>query len=309
MTVLGIALVAPFIISAQNVNILVLLYTFAVMAASWDLLYGFTGQVNFGPVVPYGVAGFLVGWMSRDTSIHPLIILPVAALLATGMSVVLIGLPSLRLRVGYLAVVSLASTIVIQQIAVRFTGEEGISMIRPIFYDLKINYFASLTLLLVTVVVLLGLVNSRIGLHLKAVREDELLAEALGVDVVRTKILAYTVSSLFTAFAGGFVAMFIQHVDHLYFSIGTNFQVISMAIVGGLGTIIGPVIGTSILYYILSVFISQGVISQALNGVLMVLVIMLAPEGLYKLLRTLSSKISKAITKATSTPNRPQQDK
>src|SRR5271157_1524138 len=103
LVVLGLV---PFIASSQIVNIFIFIFPFAILAVSWDLLYGYTGQVNLGPVIPYGLAGFAAAYLSHLTNLPPVLILILAPAAGCAVSVVFIGIPSLRLKGSYLALVS-----------------------------------------------------------------------------------------------------------------------------------------------------------------------------------------------------------
>ena len=274
-------LIFPVFGGRQLLNILVFIFTLSIVAAGWDMVFGFAGQLNLGPVFPFGVAGFSTAFLEINFRLPAWFTLLGGALIGTGSGLALAG-PSLRLKSDYLGMVTLALALAAQLIALIQTGEEGLSKgIRQLAGgNITTSYYVGLTLMMASITFMYWLGRTRIGLRFKAVREDQVVAEAMGINTTFYKLLAFTVSCFFSGIAGSFLTLYLAHVDFTAFALGTSFQVIAMAIVGGVGTIIGPVVGAFLLYFPSALLIGQGVVSLIVYGILIVIVMSLAPDGL-----------------------------
>jgi len=261
--------------------LLTIIFALAILAASWDVLYGYAGEISLGHVFPFGVAAFTAGLLSRLP--EGLAILGGAAA-ATGINLAVAG-AALRIRGPHFAILTLATTLIADRVAVAIWGEEGIYSIPPLLGgSVDAGYYAGLLLLSASVSLMFLICRSRLGLKLTAMREDWLAASVSGIDVFRYKIAAFAISSFFAGIAGGFYALFIGHVNHSVFSIGNSFAVLSTAVFGGLGTIIGPVIGAFILQFISLYFVSLAAYNLIIYGAVLAFFLLVSPGGLMGLL-------------------------
>ncbi len=263
------------------VQVFTFAFAFSIFAASWDIIYGYAGQVNLGTVFTYGIAGFTSALIEIHTNLPDWAAFALGPLVATGASV-LLAAPSLRMKGNYLSIVTFAISIVAQGIAIIKTGEEGLSLgIRQLFGGAPLpSYYLGFILMIVSCGTMYLIGASRIGMRFKAIRDDEMIAEAIGINSTRYKLFAFSLSSFFSGVAGSFITLYIAHVDNTFLSYTLTFQTITMAVVGGVGTIIGSILGTFLLYVPSSLLLGEGVYHLIIYGVSIVVVLSFAPLGI-----------------------------
>lgn len=259
----------------------------AVLAQGWNIIGGYTGYASFGNSVfyglgSYGVAIAMVQWE-----------LPFAAGLALGVALavafaLLLGLPVLRLRGHYFAIATLALAQVMTAIVsnIELAGQ-NIGLVLPPLNNDPLFYELSLGLLVLATLTVAWLTRSRFGFGLIAIRENEEGAAVMGVNTTLYKVAAFALSGAFSALAGGIHAYWITFLDpESAFDIGLNVKMIIMAVFGGAGTVLGPVVGAFSLSAI-SELLSSEVTSAAglFYGAVIVAAVVLTPRGLTDLLR------------------------
>ncbi len=259
----------------------------AVLAQGWNIIGGYTGYASFGNSVfyglgSYGVAIAMVQWE-----------LPFAAGLALGVALavafaLLLGLPVLRLRGHYFAIATLALAQVMTAIVsnIELAGQ-NIGLVLPPLNNDPLFYELSLGLLALATLTVAWLTRSRFGFGLIAIRENEEGAAVMGVNTTLYKVAAFALSGAFSALAGGIHAYWITFLDpESAFDIGLNVKMIIMAVFGGAGTVLGPVVGAFSLSAI-SELLSSEVTSAAglFYGAVIVAAVVLMPRGLTDLLR------------------------
>jgi branched-chain amino acid transport system permease protein len=258
-------------------------------ATGMNLLYGYTGLM---PLMFAGIAGisaYIVVGLTGSWGWSFWAALPAGAVAASAIGVVL-GLPSLRLKGFYFTLCSLVIQTVITLGFVFFVdltnGDTGISQIPPpvlpggtpltgTAYDLVLSAVA-----VIGVVVLIAIVNSDFGRRLIAIREDDGLAETLGIDVTRQKMLAFFVGSLFAAVGGALYAPYVGFISPRSFDVLISLNIWLMVAFGGRGTIWGPVIGAILLAPVPYLLQDYYTVKDILYGVLIIAVIVLLPGGI-----------------------------
>jgi branched-chain amino acid transport system permease protein len=223
---------------------------YVVLALSWNIISGFTGYTSFGHVAFYGIGAYATAILVADYRWPWLATLGVAAL-AGALVAVAIGYPVLRLKGPYFAIAMLGAaegTRVVATVWDDLThGGLGISL--PSAETSFPTYYAMLALMAVTIVVAYVVGHSRIGIRLSAIREDEVAAEALGINVTRYKLAAFVLSAVFPAVAGGIQAYKVLYIEPLgVFFVQITIAMALMSMLGGKGTVIGPIIGAVLLY-------------------------------------------------------------
>jgi len=261
----------------------------AVLAQGWNIIGGYTGYASFGNSVfyglgAYGVAIAMVQWQ-----------LPFAVGMAFGVVLavvfaVLLGIPVLRLRGHYFAIATLALSQVMTAIVsnVGLAGQ-NIGLVLPPLNNDPLFYELSLGLLTIATLTIWGLTRSRFGFGLIAIRENEEGAAVMGVNTTLYKVLAFALSGVFSALAGGIHAYWITFLDpESAFDISLNVKMIIMAVFGGPGTVLGPIVGALSLSAI-SEFLSSEVTSIAglFFGLVIVAAVVLMPRGLADMIRRL----------------------
>lgn len=259
----------------------------AVLAQGWNIIGGYTGYASFGNSVfyglgSYGVAIAMVQWE-----------LPFAVGLAFGVALavafaLLLGLPVLRLRGHYFAIATLALAQVMTAIVsnIELAGQ-NIGLVLPPLNNDPLFYELSLGLLVLATLTIAWLTRSKFGFGLIAIRENEEGAAVMGVNTTLYKVAAFALSGVFSALAGGIHAYWITFLDpESAFDIGLNVKMIIMAVFGGAGTILGPVVGAFSLSAI-SELLSSEITSAAglFFGAVIVAAVVLMPRGLTDLLR------------------------
>jgi branched-chain amino acid transport system permease protein len=226
---------------------------YVVLALSWNIISGFTGYTSFGHVAFYGIGAYACAILVADYGWHWVPTLFVGAFVA-GIVAIALGYPVLRLKGPYFAIAMLGAaegTRVVVTVWDSLThGGVGISF--PTAPDTENSiptYYAMLVLMLVTVAVAYAVGHSRFGVRLNAIREDEVAAEALGIDVTRYKLVAFVLSAIFPAMAGGIQAYKVLYIEPLStFFVQITIAMALMAMLGGKGTVIGPIVGAVLLY-------------------------------------------------------------
>jgi len=264
----------------------------ALLAASWDLLSGYTGQISFGHAGFFALGAYAAAAATKHADVSPWLGLLVGATIAAAVGL-LTGFPALRLRGHYLALVTLGLAEIIRLVAQNWMaltgGPFGIHDFRsfPGLPDAAMAHRQAMYLVVVAIVagsvaaMYLLCERTDAGRAFRAIREDEVLAQTLGIDTTRYKLLAFAVSSGFAGLAGGLYAYYVQLVSPSVASAATTSLVIGMAVFGGLGTLWGPVLGALLLYGLYEGLRFVGVVYNliAVGLVIMVFVIYF-PRGL-----------------------------
>ena len=223
---------------------------YAVLALSWNIISGFTGYTSFGHVAFYGIGAYACAILVADYGWHWLPTLGVAAAVAALVAVA-IGYPVLRLKGPYFAIAMLGAAEGTRVVATVWDGltHGGLGISFPSVENSFETYYAMLALMLLTIVVAYGVGHSRFGIRLNAIREDEVAAEALGINATLYKLAAFTLSAVFPAVAGGIQAYKVLYIDPpSVFFIQITIAMALMSMLGGKGTVIGPVVGAGLLY-------------------------------------------------------------
>ncbi len=254
LILLGLPLVTqdPYLL-----RILILTSIFAIFAASWDLLSGFTGQMNFGHALFFGVGAYGAALLNLHLHLPPWASIPLGALAAV-LAGLIVGIPCLRLRGTYLALTTLAFPIILMGIVFAVPditgGELGISGIDRIVRSRVAQYYISVVVMVVMVVAMWKITDSNIGIIFHAIREDEVAVRASGINTTRYKLMAFCLSGFFAGIAGGLYAHFMRIAGPSTLEVSMSFQVVIWSVFGGVVTIWGPVGAVFILFPLLEFF-------------------------------------------------------
>jgi len=261
----------------------------AVLAQGWNIIGGYTGYASFGNSVFYGLGAYGVAIAMVQWQLPFGVGLVFGAVLAVVFAV-LLGIPVLRLKGHYFAIATLALSQVMTAIVsnVGLAGQ-NIGLVLPPLNNDPLFYGLSLGLLTIATLTIWGLTRSRFGFGLIAIRENEEGAAVMGVNTTLYKVLAFALSGFFSALAGGIHAYWITFLDpESAFDISLNVKMIIMAVFGGPGTVLGPIVGALSLSAV-SEFLSSEVTSIAglFFGLVIVAAVVLMPRGLADMLRRL----------------------
>lgn len=280
--VLAVLLVLPLLINNdKTLTIAIFTFIIAALASSWNIVGGFAGQISLGHAAFFGIGALVTRmlWLQG----MPLLLSILAGCLAAALTAVVLGFPGLRLKGIYFAIGTLALAE-----AMRITANNllpGISALPAVAlrsYTLAPRYYLSLAVLLLTVAVSIWLTRTKLGLGMMCVREDEEAARAIGVDVFRYKLAAFTISATLAGLAGSSFAYFhVSYYPGLAFSPEWTFDALIVTFVGGVGTVIGPLLGAIFFVLIRDVLAANLVgIHLLIFGVLFVIVVLLLPGGM-----------------------------
>ena len=337
LLLIALGVVLPFFFTTDSgfMNATIIAVAFAVMSLGLNVVVGFAGLLDLGYVAFYALGAYSLGWFGSDfffkahlhvgvsgvaateAGLHlNFILILICAAAICAVAGIIIGLPTLRLRGDYIAIVTLAFGEIIGVVAVNgqsvnlgggmtlTAGNLGISAVDAPYFpgigvfnllNLRPWYWLIFAILLLVLFVNLRLRDSRLGRAWVALREDEVAAVSMGIPLVRTKLSAYAIGAMFGGMSGAFLGAYYTTVNAGQFQFGFSIFILAMVIIGGLGSIWGAVVGGMLLGYI-----NQWLIPDVLNslpqklglnfplteiefgifGFLLVIVMVLRPQGL-----------------------------
>jgi len=269
-------------------RILILTNIFAILAASWDLLSGFTGQMNFGHALFFGVAAYCTGILNLRLDLPPLLSIPLGALGAV-LAGLVVGIPCLRLRGTYLALTTLAFPIILLGLVFAIPdvtgGELGISGIDRLTSSRLGDYYVTSILMLVLGFVMWKITDSKKGIILHAIREDEVAVRASGINTTRYKLLAFCLSGFFAGIAGGLYAHIMRTAGPSTLEVALSFQIVIWAVFGGMVSIYGPVAGVFILFPLLEFLRFMPKMRMLVFAFIVLMTLLYMPQGLIPWIR------------------------
>jgi branched-chain amino acid transport system permease protein len=276
-------------------NLFVLLFVFSALSVAWNIVGGYAGQLSLGHAVFYGIGGYTATLLTQNFGISPWFGMLAGAVIS-GAVAILISYPTLRLRGPFFALATIAILEVVRLLVIHEEswtgGSSGISLPLNIgwtwiVFREKVNYvIIAFGLFLLVTWVSWYIRKSRIGHYLIAIREREDAALAVGIHTVRMKIIAAVVSAMLTSIIGTFHITYLTFVDpSSAFSLELSIQVAMFALIGGLGTVAGPIAGTFLVLPIAE--LARGWLSSVGNGMhgliyglILVAVVLTIPRGL-----------------------------
>ena len=271
---------------AYVMRILTMTCIFAIFAASWDLLAGYTGQVNFGHALFFGAGAYTSALMSLKLGLSPWVTIWAGAAVALLFGF-LVGYLCLRLRGSYLSLATLAFPLIALGILFAFPdfsgGELGISGLRRLMVTPTGNYYVAALSMLVIVFALWALADSKFGIVLHAIRDDEVAARASGINTPRYKMAIFAISGAAAGFAGALFAHYLRVAGPSTLEVALSFQVVIWGIFGGVATVYGPVVAVFLLYPLtewLGSFRAFGELRLLIFAVIVLLVLLFMPRGL-----------------------------
>jgi branched-chain amino acid transport system permease protein len=289
-----ILLVIPLISSdSYLLRTLAFANIYAIFAVSWDLLSGYTGQINFGHALFFGVAAYTSALLNLKLGWMPWLTIPIGAL-ASVVAGVVVCLPALRLRGPYLSLVTLAFPLILLGVIFAFTdftgGELGVSGIARISESRVTDFYISFAVMLVSVMIMWKLTDAkstlvRTGIIFHAIREDEIAARASGINTIRYKLLAFAVGGFFAGIAGAFHAHFMRIAGPSNLDLFLSFQVIIWTVFGGITSIYGPVVGVFIIYPLMEFLRILPEIRMIIFAAIVVIILLFMPEGIAVFIR------------------------
>jgi len=282
-----LAALPAFGLGPNTVRLLFVTLVWVTVSIAWNILGGFGGQVSFGFAVFYGLGAYAAA-LSVNSGVNSIVSLLLAASVAVVASM-LIGLPTFRLRGPYFAIATIGVSEAVRVVMTNVSMTGGASGYRIIetqpFHQLE-HFYGALALAVVAVAVSMQVRRSRLGLALIAIREDEEAASDLGVNPFRAKLLAHALAAALTGAAGGVYAEYAAFIHPQgVFAFGIGVAILLMPIIGGIGTIWGPVIG-GVVYGLIheELIASFPQLHLLIYGSLLILIVLFEPAGIVGLL-------------------------
>ncbi len=288
LVLIAIASFLPFWFSGYILGLLTLAYYFGVFSMAWDLLFGFAGEVNFGPTFLIGTGAYTAGILDNLYQ-PPIWVCLVAGALAAVAGGVVLALPALRVRGPYFGLTTLVAVLILQNfivVAASLTGGEiGLTVPDVISISDTTNYEIALWFMAVSGAILFSLSRSPVGLILQASGQDAVQAGALGFNVTKHKLAAFIISAFFSGLAGALLVFYMGTA-----SVGTlvditvGVQIIIGAVLGGRRTILGSVLGAVFLIAMSEALRPLGDLSNFVVSAMALVVVLLFPNGLLGLI-------------------------
>ena len=311
VAILGAALICTpnfGFMTPANTRIVIMIILYAMLGMGLNVLIGYTGQVSLGHAGFYGIGAYVcalamtkLGWPFWPSLL--------AAGLFAALVGLLLGLPTLRLSGTYLSIVTLGFCEIVQMILKQWesvtNGNYGIRNIpKPYLFGLKLDmkngglFYLALALCILTGLACLAIRNSKSGRAFMAIRDDELAATMMGIRTSRYKILAFVISAFITGIGGGIYCVIANsYIEPTSFVFNTSILILSVVIVGGLGTVRGMVFGSALLWLFPQVFRFLNEWRFVIYGVLLVLMMQFRPQGTLGWQSTLPYRMSRAARK------------
>ncbi len=303
------ALTIPLYVTSRFIlHILIMCCIWAMAATSMNLIMGYTGQVNLAHGAFFGIGAYSAGLLILKLGINfwPALILACAITVFLGF---LIGLPALRTKGSYFAIGTMCFNVIVTVIIDSWEGLTegargllGIPRPAPIplpfgkeitFTSIVANYYLILVSLLLTMLVIYRIVHSMLGRSFIAVRGHEELAESLGMSAMRAKLLSFLISTFFAAWAGVLYAAYIGFLSPEISDYHVTFELLTFCMIGGLGTMVGPLIGAFILTIISELLHGIAVPRLVAYGFLLVIIMIFLRGGIMGGARLLWLRLSR----------------
>ncbi|MDB5557544.1 MAG: livM3 [Enterovirga sp.] len=288
---LALAIVYPLVVPNDYfIYVMALAFIFAIATIGLNLILGYTGQLNLAHAGFMAIGAYTVGLLTVDYGVPFWLALFLSGIVAAAMGF-LAGIVSLRLRADYFAIFTLCVGLIIWLMIEKWdwlthgvVGVIGIpapSPIGPIRFDTPLaNYYLVLAVLVLALFVMDRIVHSLLGRAFMAIRNGEGLAEALGIPLMRTKVTAFVISTAYAGYAGGLYAGFVRFIGPQIASEANAFDMIAFILVGGLGTLSGPVLGAVALTWATQSLQFLQDYRLLVFGPLLIILVMFLPKGI-----------------------------
>jgi branched-chain amino acid transport system permease protein len=318
LAAIAFAVVLPLFVGSEYLvgHVFTQMIIFALYASSWNLL-AYSGQGSLGHAAFLGIGGFASALISIRLGVPPVLGLFIGALVSAGIGF-LVGLACVRLKAWFLAMVTFGFSVIIVTIFIQydeiFKGVMGFAT--PSFIPQGFPfYYGTLAMVTSSIVAIFWVMNSKWGLAFKAIRENEAEAKMIGINTAKYRLLAFVISTFFAGLAGGLFAESQLFIQNDIFSAENSFLPLIMAVIGGLGTIEGPIIGSIVIVSIESFAPVIYPVLQPLNplfpgvtnvgpsltfvglGLFLILIVIFLPKGIASLLPKLYTYLLEGETK------------
>ena len=282
-------LIVPFAgFSGYLIRLLAMIFLWIGKAGCWNIISGYTGYIDFGAVGYYGIGSYVTAILMSKGHVPFLISILISGVVS-GLIALPIGLPTLRLRGAYFGIATLAFAEAMKQIILEFDKTVGVNFFEgphgitlPIGPKNEFFYYVGFVVMMGVIGITYWIRRSKFGYALRAIHEAEHAAELSGVDTLRAKIKAYMISAFFLGIIGGIETYWLTYITpHMVFDVLITIQMVVMALLGGIGTMLGPVVGASFLTIIYELLHRDFPYTYAIIvGFIVVAVVLVMPQGI-----------------------------
>lgn len=313
VALLLLTLVLPLVTDNDYlIHLLVVAMIYGVVAMGLNILTGYTGKLSLGHAGFFGLGAYVSALLALKANVPPL-----AAIVLAGFVVflvgILLGIPTLRLEGHYLSIVTIGFNEVIMLIIINMrwltNGPGGLRRIPPIsiagfrFVTEISQYYFMVAFVLVLLWLKSRLIKSHVGLALRAVMDGETQSEACGVNVAYYRVFAFGISALYAGLGGGVFAHLLNYVSPYSFQSPESFALLGMVVVGGIGTLIGPIVGAVIMTLLPEYLRAFADFRLIINAVLTLCLLIWAPKGIVGFAQAISRTLERRRRHGSSAPS------
>lgn len=281
--ILFVLVLAPLVAGRYSLRFLTNLCMWVGMAAGWNMFNGFTGHIDFGYVVYFGVGAYVTTLFILELSFPFLLAVPIGACFSALLAL-LISLPTLKLTGAYFAIATWSLAEAIKQLTLNLPGltggSSGLSL--PPLLNTSFFYYLMFGTAVIIFMISYAVKRSQLGYHLEAIRGSEVAAECLGINVFRNKLAAFLLSAFSAGLIGGIYAYWITYVHPFnVFDMLITDKTIVMVLLGGSGTLLGPVVGAVLMFLAMELLWAEipGTLYLVVLGIMLVGIIIFVPDG------------------------------
>jgi len=276
--------VLPLGLGIYPQHVLIVSLFYVMMASSWNLLAGYTGQVSFGHAAMAGIGAYTSGILAAKAGIDPWIGVCIGTVVAALLGLML-GALCLKMGGIYLSLTTLAFSQILHIVIVNeysiTRGTMGLQVPGLMAEYSKLGYYyIMLAAAVLMLIILYRMIHSNLGLNFRAVQNDETAAKSVGVKVLQVRVLAFTVASAMAGFAGGLYGHYLLLITPEIPSLDLQFYVLAMTVIGGMGSFIGPIVGAFALNILAEKIRDYGEFHVLVFGLIALVVARFAPNGL-----------------------------
>ncbi|MDO8945267.1 MAG: branched-chain amino acid ABC transporter permease [Desulfobacterales bacterium] len=293
--------VLPLGLGIYPQHVLIVSLFYVMMASSWNLLAGYTGQVSFGHAAMAGIGAYTSGILAVKAGIDPWIGVcagtAIAGLLGLGLGALCLKMGGIYLSLTTLAFSQILHIVIVNEYDVT-RGTMGLQVPGLMAEYSKIAYYyIMLAAAVLILTILYRMIHSNLGLNFRAVQNDEVAAKSVGVKVLQVRVLAFTVASGMAGFAGALYGHYLLLITPEIPSLDLQFNVLAMTVIGGMGSFIGPVIGAFALNILAEKIRDYGEYHVLVFGLVALVVARFAPNGLLGLWRRFRTPTARPLVK------------
>lgn len=309
VAVITALVIAPFALDAESsyvISFLFLCFVNIAMAQAWNIVGGYAGQISLGQHAFFGIGGYVTAiiWLNKITGtgyyFDPLLML--ASGVGAAILAIMIGIPLLsKLRGDYFALGTLGLGEILRVIVIkggRLTGgTNGLFLPSDVYSSIRPYYFVGIFLALLGTAMIYFTARSRVGLALTTLKEDEVAAASNGINVLKYKVIAFAMGAFLTGLCASLQAYYVFHIHPMaFFNLNWTLYPILMTVLGGIGTVMGPIVGGVFLtgiFALASIYLTG--FQAIFSGTLIILVMLFLPQGLVRFRRKRDAADTKVI--------------